>query len=154
MGIAFSVSEPEKLAFAGIHLGERGCEEGLGFMLGGVCAGGEEGFGEIFNGGCSRLAPVVTQEVGTDAEEIAALGDFAFFHQRSTIGAEEADVGFLHEIVGKRWIAGDAGEIGPEGTRRSLVEGCEGVIVHFERSGKRQRFAGLAFGGQPGDRFR
>jgi len=76
-------------------------------------------------------APVVTKEIGCDAEEVAAGGDFAFRYQRGGEGsAEVADEAFLHEVVGEGGIAGDAGEVGPERPGRATVEAGEEVAIH------------------------
>jgi hypothetical protein len=69
---------------------------------------------------CLGGAPVVAEEIAGDAKEIAAGFHFAVAGRG---GAEETDVAFLHEVVGEGGVAGDSGEIGPEGTGGTLVEG-------------------------------
>lgn len=66
--------------------------------------------GEVVDRGGAGTSPVVAQEIGCDAEEIAPRLDFAV---TGRVSAEEADVAFLHEVVGEGGVAGDPGEIGP-----------------------------------------
>jgi hypothetical protein len=76
---------------------------------------------------CLGGAPVVAEEIAGDAKEIAAGFHFAVAGRG---GAEETDVAFLHEVVGEGGVAGDSGEIGPEGTGGTLVEGGKSFTIH------------------------
>ena len=89
---------------------------------------------------------MVAQQVSGDAEEIAAGGDVALAGKAC---AEKADVALLHEVVGEGWVAGGAGEVGPERARGPLVEVRELLAVHAAAgatAGERLRFARQQFG--------
>ena len=139
MGVALGVRKPQKLAVAGAHLGERGTEERLRVRLGGTDCCGEEFFGDVFNGGGLGTAPVIAEQIGCDAKEIAARGDFAFRCQRGGEGrAEVADEAFLHQVVGECRIAGDPGKVGPQRPGGAAVKAGKGIAIHgMERQRRR-----------------
>jgi hypothetical protein len=105
------------------------------------------------------LAPAVAEQVGGDAEEVAAslVGGHC-----GGLAEEEAAEGLLEEIVGEVLTAGDAEEIGEERAgdggvedlELGLVEGGGGVAVPAEGSGG--NIGGLGGHGAsfPGDRGR
>ena len=95
--------------------------------------------GNVFDGGGCRLSPVVAQQVGGDAKEVTACGDFAIAVEgRGSVGGEKADVALLQEVVGQGGVAGVRGEVGPEGAGRPLVKGGEGVAIHVRPGGRRR----------------
>ena len=112
-----------------------GAEKRFGVGLGGAVGMSEHIFRKFFNGCRRRATPVVAQQVGGDAKEVAACGHIPF--SRSRMGcAEEADEAFLHEIVGQCGISRDTGQVSPERTGCTFVEGGEGVAIHAD-AGKR-----------------
>jgi len=131
VGVAFSVSEPEELALAGLHLTESRIEKNLRIRLRGAIPRGKKILGNLFDEGGARPAPMIAKQVGGDAEEVEAGGRLAFAGKgRSARGTEKTDVAFLHEIFGEGGIGGDTGKIGPERTGGTGVERSEGVVIH------------------------
>ncbi len=84
---AFDVGEPEEFALAGFEALEGGADGEGGVGVGGV--GGFGGFGE---GLVVVAPPAVAEEVGGDAEEVAA--GLVGVHGGARAG-DEADVGLL-----------------------------------------------------------
>ncbi len=118
VGHAFDVGKPEELALAGLE----GGEEALHFE-GGCGVGGDCGFGGICRRGIFVVAPAIAEEVGGDAEEIAA--GLIERHGGGTAD-EEAAEGLLEEIFGDVWMTSDAAEIGEQRARGGSVEDLEG----------------------------
>ena len=124
------MGQPEELAVAGTDAGQGWGEDGPQSIWESKWrgrVGGESLFGDFFDGGHAGPSPVVAEEVAGDAEEVAAAVEFAI---EGSGGAEEADEALLHEVVGEGGIAGDSGEVGPEGAGGALIEGGEGVAGH------------------------
>jgi hypothetical protein len=89
---------------------------------------------------------IVGQEVGGDAKEIAPTVLLAL---AGKAGAQEAQVGLLGQVVGKRAVARDPRQVGPQRPRGALVERAEGGGVEPDALGG----AGECRGGLPeGDR--
>src|SRR5258708_5947772 len=100
MRVAFGMGQPEQLTFAWLHPGKRRSKHGLRVMLRGQAGGGEELFGNLFDGGRARTPPVVAQQVGGYAEKVAAAGYLSILKAGRSCGAEKAHVRLLHEVVG------------------------------------------------------
>ena len=115
----FYVGEPEELAVAGLEVVEHGAdvEGGVGRGLGG-------GLGRVGVGGGVAGAVAVAEEVGGDAEEVAAelegveVGG-GFWME------EEAAEGFLQEVVGYIAASGDGEEVAVDRGGVGIVEALE-----------------------------
>lgn len=120
---AFDVGEPEELSLAGLE-----GLEGAADVDGGVEVGGVRGVGEFIGFGEGLVifaTPTVADEVGGDAEEIAA--GLVGVHRGTGLG-EETDVGFLEEVFGEMVMAGDGEEVGEDGEGGGVVEALEGGL--------------------------
>src|SRR5262245_53602326 len=73
---------------------------------------------------------MVVDQVRRDAEQVVAAMIVAVERR---VGAQEAIVGLLQQIVREPIVAGHARQIDPDRPRRQLVEGAEGFLGHLER---------------------
>lgn len=122
---AFDVGEPEKFALAGLEGLEGGADVDGGVEVWGVGGVGEfVGLGE---GLVIFATPAVADEVGSDAEEIAA--GVVGVHGGTRLG-EETDVGFLEQVFGEMMMAGDGDEVAEDGAGGGVVEALEGGLGH------------------------
>ena len=126
---AFDVGEPEELALAGFEVLEHAGDVEGGFECG---VGG--GFGRVGEGGGVAGAMAVAEEVGGDAEEVAAklegveaVDDFGV--------EEEAAEGFLQEVVGDVAAGGDGEEVAVDGGGVGVVEALKGQLAERGRGG-------------------
>ncbi len=136
----FDVGKPEEFALAGLEGLEGGAD-----VDGGVEVGGMGGVGELIGlgGGLVIFAtPAVADEVGGDAEEIAA--SLVGIHDGTRLG-EETDVGFLEQVFGEVVMAGDGDEVGENGAGGGVVEALECGLGHGSaglRGGRRREGLG------------
>lgn len=86
-------------------------------------------------------AKVIAQKIGGDAKEIVFAMGFLAGSERC---AQQAQIGFLQQIVGDAGVSGNAAQIPAERRRGLFVEGAELRLVHA-RSAER-----LAHGVFPG----
>jgi len=125
---AFDVGEPEELALAGLEGLEHGADVD-GFVERRV-GGGLRWIGE---GSGVAGAPAVAEEVGGDAEEVAA--ELEGVEAGGGLGVEEETAeGLLEEIVGDISAGGDGEEIAVDGGGVGVVEALEGQLA--EDSGR------------------
>src|SRR5436305_277092 len=111
MGRALGISEPQQLAFSGLHLRQGRAKNGLGIDAVGIAYLGRGKFRKIVEGGHHRTAPVITQKITGNAEEIAPSGLFVLAAVRS---AQEPKKTFLKQIISQASAAGDARQVSPE----------------------------------------
>ncbi len=71
----------------------------------------------------------VAREVRGDAEQRVAPVRFVLVDR---VGPKEAIVGVLQEVIGQLPVAGHARQIGPQRTRRAVIEGAERLLVHLK----------------------
>ncbi len=137
---AFDVGEPEEFALAGLEGLEGGADVDGGVEVGGV--GGVSEFIGLGEGLVIFATPAVADEVGGDAEEIAA--GLVGVHGGMGVG-EETDVGFLEEVFCEMVMAGDGDEVGEDGAGGGIVEQLEGGLGHGSaglRGGRRREGLG------------
>ena len=104
---AFDVGQPKEFALAGLEGLERGAD-----VEGGVEVGGVRWFWWFLVWGGVAFAPAVAEEVGGDAEEVAA--GFSGIECGAGTG-EETGVGFLEEVLGDVAAVGDGDEVAEDG---------------------------------------
>jgi hypothetical protein len=120
---AFDVGEPEELALAGLEVLEHGTDV-YGVVEGGVGAG----LGRVGVRGGVACAPTVAEEVGGDAEEVAA--ELEGIEAGGCFGVEEqAAEGFLQEVVGYIAAVGDGEEVAVDRGGVGVVEALKGQLA-------------------------
>jgi hypothetical protein len=125
---AFDVSEPEELAVAGLEVLEHGADVDC------VVEGGMRGgLGRVGEGGGFARAVAVAEEVGGDAEEVAAELEGVEMGGGFWV-EEEAAEGFLQEVVGYIAAGGDGEEVAVDGGGVGVVETLKGQLA--EDSGR------------------
>ena len=120
---SFDVCEPEELALHGLERAQHGVDVD-GAFGGGVRAG----FGRVGERGGIAGAVTVAEEVGGDAEEVAA--ELKWVEAGDDFGVqEEAAEGFLEEVVGYIAAGRDGEEIAVDGGRVGVVETLKGRLA-------------------------
>jgi len=126
---AFDVGEPEELALAGLEGLEHGADVD-GFVERRV-GGGLRWIGE---GSGVAGAPAVAEEVGGDAEEVAA--ELEGVEAGGGFGVkEETAESFLQEVVGNIAAGGDGEEVAMDVGGVGIVEALEGQLAEDGRGG-------------------